>query len=134
MGNRSMHRVNDVHVCCYIIYCHSPPWTFLIYSALLSVSVQPFCSFKSIICNPSGWRLQPMRILRTLVSPPPVLNRHVLEPYGRWHRTIYIKLMDVMLRMIMLVFLHESRTIKIVNAIQVQPNCLIEPSTKKTTM
>ncbi len=40
-------------------------------------------------CNPSGWRLQTTRILRALVSPPPMSSRHrILEPYGRWHATI----------------------------------------------
>ncbi len=70
--------------------------------------------------------------LRTSKPSTHVLNCHrILEPYGRWHATIYIKLMDIMLHIIILVFLHESRTIKMGHAIQVQPNCLIEPSTKK---
>ena len=62
------------------IYCRGPPWTLLFYSVWLSISVQPLCSFQSIICtvslhtfvanscNPSGWRLQPTRVPRELVS------------------------------------------------------------------
>ena len=48
------------------MYCRGPPWTFLFYKVLLSVSVA-----------------------RALVSPTPMSSRNcILEPYGRWHATI----------------------------------------------
>ncbi len=40
--------------------------------------------------NPPGCRLQPTCGFRALVSPPLMSSGHrILEPYGRWHATIY---------------------------------------------
>ncbi len=37
-----------------------------------------------------GWRIQPTRGFRALVSPPLMSSRHrIFEPYGRWHKTLY---------------------------------------------
>ena len=100
----------DVITSCDRLFCHAspyklanPPLRVQLKSSVQrsqttpeSESDQP-CRVQ-IVCVKScayraGWRLQPLRESLALASPPLMSSRHhTLEPYGRWHATIYFVL------------------------------------------
>ncbi len=80
-------KIDPVYVCVSVCK-HSDGWTVWHTDPKFGGSIDLVIS-QIIFCNPPGWRLQPTRGSRALVSPPLVSSRHrILEPYGRWHVTI----------------------------------------------
>ena len=62
---------------------------YVLLNTICTVSLRTLVA-NGCICNPVGWRLQPTRGSCALVSPPLMSSRHrILEPYGRWHATVY---------------------------------------------
>ncbi len=61
----------------------------LVFNSCVLFKTNPVGCF---LWNSTGWRLQPTRYSRTLVSPPPMSSRHrILEPSGRWHATLTLR-------------------------------------------
>ena len=78
------------------------------------------------ICNPTGWRLQPTCDSRALVNPPPMSSCHrILEPYSRWHATIYTTVGCVYSGVRMSVYLSEKLII-ILKPCNIHENPLLE--------
>ena len=82
-----LHYVYIVAVCHieFVLVAHYPVYMYSVLGCGLSVHRALFAA------QSPGWRLQPSRGLLALVSPPLMSSRHHnLEPYWRWHATIYM--------------------------------------------